>query len=55
MEWGWFLQLAGLRFIQSGGASAPQEEGACAFPAPGSETDGTRLISNEIGDIEVNR
>jgi len=53
MEQDRFLQLAGLHFIQSGGASAPREE-ACALPGAGFETDGTRPISTDrVGDVEV--
>ena len=51
MEWGWLLQPEHLRFTQRGESWAPQEE-AYAFAAPVPETDGTRPISNQIGDAE---
>ena len=49
MEWGWFSQPEHLCFTQRGGALDPQEE-VYAFAALVPETDGTRPISNQIGD-----
>lgn len=49
MEWGWFSQPGYLCFTRRGEAWAPQK-GAHAFAAPVPETDGTRSISNQIGD-----
>ena len=50
MGWSRFSQPTGLHLTPGGGGRALRKERV--FPAPDSETDGTRIISNQVRDTE---